>query len=219
MLSQGEGKQTLFQNLDRPYKPERLSFGNHKNQDLDAIRRRGDLKEILPIWFKLGSFYKKEGEIKPGSLLYSLMHETDRNKLADLFLKTYYAGFDAYFVPRRLDSDKHGYEHPPLVDEPLIALITHGRDVIKRMLVEEKEGTLHILPCLPSLFHHGRLIETPLQLGTLSIEWTKHFLRKVIFTAHTEEDCEEVDIRFPKEVKQYRVKASGKSFLFDNFKA
>jgi len=218
ILEVKEGAKTLFQELDRPYKPERLSLGNHKSQDFDGIRRRKDLKEILPLWFKLGSFYTSDAAVKPGSLLFELLNENDRNKLPELFLQTFLSGLDAYFVPRRVDSEKNGFHLPPLLDEPLLLLLSQGREAIKRMLFEENEGTLHVLPRLSSTFHHGRLIETPTSRGLLSIEWTKHFLRKVVFTAYSDEDCEEVDIRFPSDVKQYRVKASGKSFLFDNFK-
>lgn len=215
ILSTEEGQKTLFQDLDRPFQSERISFGSHKSQDWDAIRKRGDLKEILPLWYKLGTFYPVKGDVLPGSLLYQLLHEEDRNKLPELFLQTYYAGFSSYFVPRRTDLDYHGYDQPPLNEEPLTELLAHGKEAIKRMLVDVENDTLLILPRLPSLFHHGRVVDMPVPGGLISIEWTKHFMRRMIYTPIDEQ----VEIRFPKEVKQYCVKAIGKSFHFDKFEA
>src|SRR5579872_2254383 len=37
--------------LDVP--PENLSLGMHRSQDWEMVSRRGDLREILPIWFRL----------------------------------------------------------------------------------------------------------------------------------------------------------------------
>lgn len=221
LVAEMEGRSILFQELEKPFDRERLSFGNHKSQDVDLIRRRKDLTEILPIWFKLATHYANftvsQEPVKPGSLLYELVNETDRNRLADLFLKTYLSGFSPFFVPRASDTDFNGFELPPLKGEEPLRLLIEGAKAIKRMIVEERDGGIHLLSCLPSLFHAGRLIETPLaQGGVISVEWTKHFVRRVIYVPQNEED---VNIRFPKEVKRYRVKASGKSFVFDNFLA
>ncbi|QLH35365.1 MAG: hypothetical protein HWD61_03745 [Parachlamydiaceae bacterium] len=48
---------------------DRLSLGNHKSQDWDMVKRRGDLTEILPVWLRLGqivhqpSFVAYEGTL------------------------------------------------------------------------------------------------------------------------------------------------------------
>lgn len=216
-LEEGPGVETLFQDLERPFSMERLSFGIHKSQDVDLIRRRADLAEILPIWFKLATFYRDEGEVCPGSLLYELLHETDRNKLGDLFLKTYLSGFTPFFLPRSHDSDRHGFTLPPLQGENPLLLLTQGAKAIKRMIVQEEDHTLFILPCLPSLFSAGRFIDTRVTSGLLSVEWTKHFLRQVHFTPDDPQG--EMNFRFPKEVKGYRVNFKGNRLIFDNFKA
>ena len=211
------GRETLFQDLEKPYRPERLSFGNHKQQDVDKIRSRQDLSEILPIWWKLSTYYPSKGEPKPGSLLYDLIHETDRNALCDRFLKLYLAGMTPFFVPRSKDEEHHGFDKPPILpDEDPFLILTEGAKAIEQMIVKEEAGMIHVLPHLPSEFHCGRLIDLPLPSGKISIEWTKHFLRRVIFTPY---QAGEGEIKFPTDVKQYRVKAKGTSFCFDNFQA
>ena len=217
VLEEGEGGRVLFQELEKPFRGERLSFGVAKSQDVDLIRRRGDLKEILPLWYKLGTYYSyASGEtVGSGSLLYELMHETDPHKLEALLLSLYYAGFSPFFVPRSEDSEHHGFKLPPLAGENPLLLLTEGTAAIRRMIVEEREGTIFVLPHLPPLFSAGRLIEAPLSQGTISIEWTKYFIRRVICKGVGEE----ARLRFPKEVKSYRVKSLGKTLYFDNFMA
>jgi hypothetical protein len=209
------GRKTLVQDLEKPFRSERLSFGSHKQQDVDAIRRRGDLKEILPLWHKLATYYPSKGEVLPGSLLYELCHETDRNRMEERFLNVYYAGFSPFFIPRKKDSEHHGFALPPLGDEDPLLLITEGAKAIRSMIVQEQEHEVRLLPKLPSLFSCGRWVDCPIASGVISIEWTKHFLRRVIYTPF---ETKEIELKFPKEVKQYRVKAFGKSFLFDNFR-
>lgn len=208
------GVDRLFQDLEKPFQSERLSFGCFKAQDVDKIRQRKDLKEILPLWLKLSTFYQPRETAEPGSLLYELVHETDKNRLAERFLNLYYAGFTPFFVPRKVDNEHHGFSLPPLGDEDPLILVTEGAKAIRRMVIEEDENIIRVLPCLPACFPSGRWIDFPLASGTISVEWTKGFLRRVLYSPYKEETPE---IKFPKEVKRYRVKACGKSFAFDNF--
>ncbi|MFS8563303.1 MAG: hypothetical protein LVR00_02815 [Rhabdochlamydiaceae bacterium] len=53
---------------------ERLSLGMHKKLDWELVRRRSDLKEIFPIWLRLGQITPVTPDTKEGvSSLYRML--------------------------------------------------------------------------------------------------------------------------------------------------
>lgn len=176
--------------------PERLSFGCHKAQEIERIRARRDLKEILPLWHRLSLFYPQRGD---SSVEGSLRFESA--------LEMFLAGFQSLFVPRLEDRDYYGVELMP-------ELIARGGRMIREMIVKEEEDQIFVLPALPAYFHAGRFIEVPLKDGVISIEWTKDFLRQVVLRKE-----QEVQVHFPKNVKKFRRRDLDKTIWFDNFQA
>src|SRR5262249_35752829 len=84
-----------------PPELERLSLGNHRAQDLDLIRRRKDLSEILPIWHRLGQMvvfphHKCLDGSEPSDLLgecYRVMSQNRPEQLEAPLYALFLAGF------------------------------------------------------------------------------------------------------------------------------
>ncbi len=141
---------------------ERLSLGITKKQEWERIKERMDLREIFPLWLKMASFAPEVKEKFP---------------IVDLE-KQFLSYFSGIFVPRRVDTD-HQNLLPPLESIPF-SLLSVGARYIRSLFFQEKEDTLIFLPNLPSTFISGRFTSLTFSLGTLSIEWSKKNLRRVM---------------------------------------
>jgi len=201
---------------------ERLSLGSHKSQNWLGVTRRGDLKEILPVWFQLGQMISRIDQDSSGGT-FSLL-KPDVESLTRLWL----AGFEGLMTPRIEDTDLQGFNLPP-VDPSLspLPLLSDGWKVIRSLFF--KEETLAILPHVPKEFHCGRLIglQTHNKL-TINIEWSKKQLRRM--EVMSQEDSA-LKLLFPKELKSYRIEKEkristdnflelekGKWYILDNFR-
>jgi len=184
---------TLFHSAPyQPYLPPqfhpRLSLGNHKAQDMDLIRRRKDLTEIAPLWTQLHHHLPqlKNQEIRPAHLEINKPEFLEKE-----LLKLFLAGFEGLFSPRLIDTQHQGlYDaQPPLssTQSPL-SLISEGAHFIESLLFSLNEKEVSILPHLPPQWHCGRLINIPLQAGTLSFEWSKKCIRRMVFHVTEETD-------------------------------
>lgn len=224
---------------------ERLSLGNSKAQDWDLVKRRLDLTEILPIWFRLGQMLAPIGihsELEKGnnfSLLYQCQQRILENKpeyIAEAFLNLFQAGFYGLLTPRLVDDQYQGFtpvealSHSQASISPLI-LLQQGSELIRQLFVQEEGNQIKILPFLPPEFHHGRLLNVQVCGGILSMEWTKKRIRRCVFIAGR---SGEVGFHFNK-VERCRFKSGdrdvgkiipsqlsitmekGCHYLFDNF--
>lgn len=190
---------------------EKLFLGNNKQKDVDCIRTRKDLSEILPFWFFLGQMTpaveEKEGEM---THLLHLAQEKIENKdksVQDLFLSTYLAGLSSGFVPRAQDEEFQGII--PLEtkkDLTALPLLSKGSSLIRSLFFQEKEGVYHFLPCLPSKFPAGKMVGVKASDGsTIDIEWTKHQIRRIFLSIQKEGDLK---CTFAFGIKRYRMRRS-----------
>ena len=109
-------------------------------------------------------------------------------------------------TPRLEDTDYHGFTLPPIqaADNPL-ALLSEGANLIRELFVSTREQELHLLPVLPPEFHCGRLVGTALGPLTLSLEWSKKLMRRMILTTET---IGEWTLQFQKPLQSFRLRHS-----------
>jgi hypothetical protein len=186
---------------------EHLFLGSNKQKDFYAVRKRKDLREILPIWHALGKMFPRQG--KEEGPIFDLLSECEakisrREKdVESLLLKLYLAGFSQGFVPRGFDSEWQGIISASK-DLEAFSLLQRGSSMISSLFFQEKEGVYAILPCLASLFVSGRITHSKTTQGChIHMEWTKSRLRKMILFA--EKNCT-FTLDLPKEIKDYRVR-------------
>ncbi|MBI3236764.1 MAG: hypothetical protein HYZ48_03560, partial [Chlamydiales bacterium] len=192
---------------------ERLSLGSHKAQDAEAIFSRFDLKEILPILLRLGSFFHPEKKEAEGGT-FQMLKALEKSFLSGNRLEAYQAckqwilsSFHQMFVPMAEDPLFQGIV-PPLLKakgDPLVHL-TLGAELIRSCFFKEEEGVWEILGLLFPDFEAGRFIDCSTRSqDLLSIEWSKHRLKKMVIKA---QKGRLQKIRFPKEIRRFRLKRS-----------
>ena len=234
-------KTKTFPKLD---KQERLSFGSHKAQDMELIRRRVDVLEILPLWYSAAAWLPpradgvkvKEGNFQLLDAIAESIEKNDKNTIEKAWQSAYLASFESLLFPRVVDSDFQGICLDPLTksdkDIDFCLLLKMGAHLIRRMLFWDQGEKVHILPCLPPEFHCGRMIGIDSRFGEWDIEWSKKLIRRVFFKPFQEG---EVLPLFQKSVKTYRLRKgrkdkgkrvdtgsvicfkAGESIFFDNF--
>lgn len=232
-----------------PYKIplcDRLSLGNHKAQDFELIRRRGDLAEILPLIHRLGQLVPF-GEV-PSSLsgTLSLFEECRQSfalerpeKGSQAWHRFFMGCFNQLLVPQFEDVNYQGLIH--LVDSDVslpvnlspLVLLSAGSRLIRKLFIQQESNQLAILPYLLPSLHCGRLLNTPLEGGGwLSMEWTKKTIRRLVIYSEKEREW---SFKFRSDVRSYRLRQSdqekgervscqkslcfkhNQSYLFDNF--
>jgi hypothetical protein len=224
---------------------ENLSFGISKSQDWTMVHRRKKMMEILPFWFRLGQLIPSQPLSKtPKSGTPHLLHKANEALEADApesFIKIletlYLGGFGEMLVPRLVDELKQGFDLPPLhikkSDSPL-CLLSEGKKLIKRMLIDAKAETVKILPCLPTEFHCGKMLNVTLpEIGHFDLEWSKKTIRRISFQPIA---SAKLLFQFPSNVKTFRLRrqsdgstqfktcgepiefSSTNRYFFDNFK-
>lgn len=195
---------------------ERLSLGMHKSQDWDMVMRRFDLKEIFPVFMRLGAMVPSVPPTRSSSGTLELLNAfrtacASRAKLqahaaSEQWLLASFAGI---LVPTLNDTLFQGILPPSEASQengsPLSHLI-EGASLIRSLFFQETELHWEILTCLLPAFDSGRLINLATQNEeTLSIEWSKHQLKKVI--VQTRAPRTQV-LRFPKEIHSFRLRKS-----------
>lgn len=184
--------------LEAPLPFENLSLGMHKAQDWEMIYRRKDMKEVFPIWFRLGqllpsspSSVNREGTALLLEECRALIEQEAREEIATAFLHLFQAGFEGILTPRLFDTQFQGLS--PSSQERLsealpLFLVTKGKELIRSLFFTEQEGSVALLPCLPPEFHAGRLLHIRRQNGDeISMEWTKKLLRRLIWRSTKEQ--------------------------------
>lgn len=194
---------------------ERLSLGSHKAQDWELLRRRGDLREIFPVWVKLGGGLPSPEERGiPSEGMFSLLRrcvdlveEGNRTGLYQAFLNLFQAGFYSMLTPRLRDDDYQGLVSldPPGEGSPLL-LLKEGERLIRSLFFKEEGEELSLLPCLPVEFHSGRYLNLTTAKGDqLDIEWAKKSLRRAVVRPA---GFHPLRLTFPKEIKTFRVRTA-----------
>lgn len=194
---------------------ERLSLGCHKTQNWENVKNRSSLAEIFPHWMRLASYIPPINQ-KKFSGVFSLLtdckeciKQRKRIEILSSFQLLWKAGFEGLLMPRAYDSDYQGIVDQKVHDtqnSPLL-LLQEGARLIRSLFIEEEGIKISILPSLPVEFHQGRFTSISLLNGSLDIEWTKKFLRKMIFHA---KKPGEYQFAFGKEVKKCRLRKNEK---------
>ncbi len=206
-----------------PYKApvlDHLSLGNHKAQDWSLIKRRNDLKEIMPIWLKMGQLVPITDEVLwegTASLLKTCeeaLKKGDITKVLEPFSNLFHIGFNGIMTPRLFDLQHQGFDLPAVSpnSSPLL-LLSYGAKLIRSLFIQFKGQTLNILPNLPVEFHTGRFLHVKLEnVGIVDLEWSKKMIRRMIFFAETDGF---IDIKWQKDIKRFRITENLKAEVFE----
>lgn len=186
---------------------DRLSFGCHKAQDWTLVKRRSSLDEILPFWHRLGQLIPQLPSPEHWSGTLSLLKECEETE--SCWEKLLLCGFREMLVPQLNDSLHQGiikYERIENIS-PLV-LLSEGAKLIRKLFIEQSEGSLLILPRLLPCLPFGRLIDVPLiGGGRVSIEWSKKTIRQVMI--HSEQEGN-LELHFRSNVSSYRLRQHSK---------
>jgi len=194
---------------------ERLSLGMHKAQEWESICRRLDFKEIFPLWLRLAAWipHKENRSSNGNGLLLSecqeLITKGIRDKVLAAFERFFLAAFSGLLVPRLIDTEYQGIlpSSQPVSLSPL-PLLTEGGQLIRSLFIQEREGHLAILPCLPPSFHSGRMTSVQTAQGIeIALEWTKGKLRRMELSGQGE-----ISLKLPKGIRSCRGRTGRKGF-------
>jgi hypothetical protein len=195
-----DGKRSLFFKDDvdffLPKIWERLSLGLSRSQDWDLVKRRGDLKEILPVIFVLG---QKIPYIEP-----VLLRGTGRLLEAGNFDSFWRGAFSGILIPRWIDGEHQGLAPVESVSGDPCFLIREAAIRIRRLFLRQEGNQVSLLPACT--FDAGRM--TKLQVngfGELDLEWASHRLRRTILRASS---SGEILFDLPKGLKSFRMKTT-----------
>jgi hypothetical protein len=179
-----------------PSRLEKLSLGMHKALDWEMVKRRCNMAEILPVWFRLGQLVPPSGQawLPPD--------------LKGVF-QTYFHGL---FTPRLVDEDHLGIFPPDRkIAEDRLALLREGYLAIRAQFFQKREGVYIFLPAVAAEFHSGRFLSE-----AVDFEWSKKSLQKIVLRSTAA--CEIV-MQLPKPLKSFRMRASlkekGERFFCD----
>jgi len=192
---------------------ERLSLGCHKKQEWEAIKNRGDFREIFPLWFRLGASLElplRQGDDRG---VFSLFKKTQLSlfshrpeEILPQFKKLFLAGFGQMLVPRAFDADHQGIleETAPLSEDSPLYLLSEGSALIRSLFLLTAENEISVLPNLPPEFDAGRMVKMRCPpYGLLDFEWSKKTIRRLHF--HAEKDGE-VIFYFPAQMRTFRLR-------------
>ncbi|WP_213357965.1 hypothetical protein [Chlamydiifrater phoenicopteri] len=203
-----------------------LSLGMHKQLDLSRVRRRGDLKEIIPVLFRLGVLLGREQEksklLREASSnegVYALLGEINEQialKKHDVLgqsLRNFcFAGFSETLLPRLYDDSFLGIIPSPSDTRKFAAPIPFLLYwdlflLVSSMLVRMDGDVIRILPTLLPDFPCGRCLEIPLPgIGVCHLEWTKKRVRRMEIQCQEESLDKKITLIFSSDIRHYRLR-------------
>lgn len=199
----------LFGSFDTPYQVptfDRLSFGCHKAQDWERIKRRKELAEIFPFWHRLGQLIPKQPLPKKSEML-TLFEECKKEKNEKSWLHLFMCGLTGMLVPQNEDILHQGIIQNKIdsSDSPLW-ILSEGAQLIRELFIRQEKKTIFILPSpFPSL-PFGKLTHVSLKgMGLLSLEWSKKTVRRMALHSSHEG---EIELAFPSDIKSYRLRTN-----------
>ncbi len=178
-----------------PMPLERISFGSHKAQDWDQVKRRGDLSELLPPLFAL-SQWTPVVESAPTAMS-ALLDSGFENFLS--------AGFSGILNPRLRDEEFQGLlpeEEIPDEASPC-SLVAEAGKKIRDLLLTQDGSTVSLL-APPKIC--GRMLHAHLDgIGLLDFEWRKSLVRRAILRGFKDA---KVSFVLPAAISTYRLRTS-----------
>ncbi len=202
--------------IEKPASHEKLSLGSHKKQEWEMVKKRCDFREIFPLWFRLGSLTTVKGSLKSKKGIFALLEECKEKiaahrpeRILFSFEKLFLAGFRSMMVPRLVDEDYLGIL--PVECEPgsetALHLLSEGARLIRSLFITQKKNKIAILPNLPPQFFAGRMVQLNCDAGEVDLEWTKKFIRQMVFRA---KKSGELCFEFPSSVNRFRLRGHPK---------
>ncbi len=188
-------KRHVIKRGNLPPHVERLSLGSHKSLDWEMVKRRSDLCDILPVWFRLGQMVPKDGKIDFPS-------DFDKLEVVPFLEMVFHAYFSGILVPRLFDEEHQGIflEGKTIATAPL-ALLSEGAHWIRSLFFQDD---FRFLPHLPPQFPAGRLTHLRTTEGDeVDLEWSKKLLRRVVIRPGK---SREVTLYFQKGLRSFRVR-------------
>ena len=190
------------------FKPtgERLSLGSHKKLDWDLVKRRSDMREILPIWFRLSIVLDKTDQTRVPRWLKNC-HIKDKNEAEKHFLNLFRIGFWGIMVPRLVDEDHQRIirQETLMEDADPLILLSEGGKWIRSLFFRAEKQRFYLLPALPKGFAFGRFTNITSAWGEFDLDWSKRILRKAVFRARRSAKLELV---LQKQIRSFRVRNS-----------
>ncbi len=196
-----------FESISR----EKIHFGCHKSQDWELIRRRCQLREIIPLWFALSQQVPDvcgSSDPMPPLLdkLSRLIQEGAQQEIAAVLVQLFRCCFDTMLLPYA--SDVHhwlGSSQVPEVKPVSLSLLRHSGALLRSLFFRvDCDGRGVILPCLPTDLPAGRLVGLDALPGvTIDLEWSKKRVRRLILTA---KETREVSLRFSTQEAAFRIR-------------
>ncbi|BAE81513.1 conserved hypothetical protein [Chlamydia felis Fe/C-56] len=194
-----------------------LSLGVHKHADLHKIRRRCDLKEILPLWLRLSALVpessRNEECLKRGSGTlfvdaYQKIQERKKTEIYAALSSLYLAGFSENLLPRVYDTEYQGIlrELPKKEtrEEVPFSLLWYSLAMLRDIFIVRDKDIVEILPALPPEFPCGRFVHVYFRgIGRFSLEWSKKTIRRVCLHA---EETTPVLLGFSSELSHCRLR-------------
>ena len=142
---------------------EKLCLGVHKNQEIDKVLLRGDLRETLPLYFRFGQYFKKTKPLDSISVL-------QKAELCQIH---------ALLMVKKSQHDLVGIDHIS-IDHDLFA---SAYQRIRHDFFRQESKNLYFMPNM-NLFHAGRLTGLQFSCGTLSFIFRKKRVFRVVMDIH-----------------------------------
>ena len=143
------------------------------------IRRRLDLKEILPHWHRLGLGMTYKGSRPSGGAMALLEHclTCDKMEVVAGLSSLFQAGFEGILHPRLTDAEHQGFRLPPVQEGSPLALLAEGSKLIQELFIKTEDAKISLLPRLHPEFHAGRFIDWKLESGKFISNGAKNSCR------------------------------------------
>lgn len=181
---------------------ERLSLGSHKSLDWELVRRRRDLSEIFPVWFRLGQMVPEIALKNEGAAV--LLKSCGKLEVGPQFTNLFMAGFHGILAPRLADDDHQGIIEDSKTSGCPLGLLWEGSKFIRALFFREESGGFAFLPFLPPAFHAGRMVNIATSKGdAIDLEWSKKLLRRAVIRPGS---TRLASFSFQRSIKSFRVR-------------
>lgn len=184
----------------------RLSFGVHKEQDMEKMRRRLDPLELWPFWLRLSQLIPKAPLHEVGSFaLLAACAQADKVDQHVLWQRVILGGTQGILSPRYTDEKHQGLFAEGPVDEKLspLGLLHKGAELIRALFFKEEQKEVILLGKLPPECHAGRFTSLKTVRGDcFDIEWSKKSLKKAIIRPAGED----IHLGLQKGIRHFRLR-------------
>jgi hypothetical protein len=128
----------------------------------------------------------------------------EKETVLEAFENLFRAAFEGVLVPRLIDTDYQGIvQQTDNVPGSALPLLTESGKLIRSLFIQQKQGEIALLPCLPPQFHSGRFLG-----ADLDFEWSKKTLKRVLIHSAA---GGEMHLKLPKRIRSFRMRLGRKN--------